>query len=82
MRIKFICPRCKSDRGVEEVVSSATVVSEVTEIEPDGGELTYGEVDHHDGEVYIYQCVNCGLPVGTSPKSMYEYLKEHGFLVE
>ena len=56
---KFECPDC-GDNSIEEIVHGGNQTSLVTDIEEDGGELSYGKTSYNGGEIDRYQCVSCG----------------------
>ena len=71
----FECPSCGHNE-IEEIQVSATVATEVLEVE-DGGDTTYGPTELSDGFSDRFQCVNCGLvlPGISDTDDLYEYLK-------
>lgn len=58
----FTCPRpgCGS-HTIEEIMVDGSTCSEVTSIDRDSGELTYGNASNDGGYVDRYQCGGCGL---------------------
>jgi predicted RNA-binding Zn-ribbon protein involved in translation (DUF1610 family) len=79
----WTCPSCKNTT-IEEVMDNVIVCSEVTEVEPDGY-LSYGHCTTSDGNVKVYQCMQCGwdLPlVSHTPEELYEYLQTNNMLKE
>jgi len=57
----FTCPRpgCNS-HTIEEVMLDGSTCSEVTSIDRESGELTYGNASNDGGYVDRYQCRGCG----------------------
>lgn len=58
----FKCPKCGSHK-IEEIMVDMTVSSEVAEISPEGGEITYGEQTNEGGHVDRYGCGQCGYTI-------------------
>lgn len=58
MLLPFKCPSCGGTK-LEEVMVDVTVTTTIKTV-GEGGDLSYGECSHEEGEVLQYQCQTCG----------------------
>ena len=86
-KICFVCPACKKEAEIEEILVQARVVSVLTGLEK--GKLFQYKVDPlvEEGEVLKYQCYSCGESLKnkkgkdiTDMEELYKHLRKHGFL--
>ena len=77
-KIREKCPKC-GDEHVEEVMTDATVYSEVLDIEDDDAE--YGDPRASQGIVAHFQCIKNGHVLtdksGDTTSSLYDWLEEN-----
>jgi len=85
MKLKFICPKCKEEQQLEEVLINVVQTSVISTID-DSGAVDYepnpvieaGEIDH-------YQCAECGFVIEmddynariTDPEELVDWIKKH-----
>lgn len=81
--MEFVCanPSCKGNR-LEEVMTGVIVCSSIASIDEDG-EVVYGEQINEDGEIFCYQCEECGTRLlnadgsnVTTPEELKEFLED------
>jgi hypothetical protein len=66
MNYIFMCPKCRKERVIEQILKYAVVTQTVEEIEEDGTIEPWLTLDNpviHDGEITHYQCASCGFVI-------------------
>lgn len=62
MELKFICPKCKEQQQLEEILINVVQTTVISVID-DSGAVDYksDSIVTEDGEIDHYQCAQCGF---------------------
>jgi rubredoxin len=78
MNYKFVCPKCKKDTYIEEVVSDVTNTYKIENMWSDE-DFETALIDVHTSTIddIRYQCSNCGYVLDMSKEDIYKkYVKK------